>query len=325
MSADGKEAAASPAAPPAAVSAAPSPPPTAPAGWLAVLRAWLVQLVLPVAAGVGLIVGLAALGGHLRQRLRQTGQAELSFTAIDLDPPPGMERHVFLEEVQYLANLPDRLDPLDPATIPRLRAAVAAHPWVSGIRRVQLLPAGRVQVEVDYRTPVLAVARPARVVDGAGILLPGSAPRQGLPVLVGTVAPPAGKPGEPWGDDAVRDAAAVVALLRPHSSNLELGACTVEYASGEVTLRAPRLRLIWGRPPGKELADEAAADVKLKRLLEAPPRAGEACDVRPVKGIHRQPLPSPKSASSRRFQPGRVEQELRPRLERRAVAAQLGQ
>ncbi|MFO0929522.1 MAG: hypothetical protein U0736_21260 [Gemmataceae bacterium] len=297
MAAEGKEAADPPVPPPLPppAAAAPSPPP----GRLAVVRAWLFQLVLPVAGGVGLILGLTALGGHLRQRLNQSGGQQLTFTAIDVDPPPGMERAAFLEEVQYLANLPDRLNPLDPATIPHIRAAVAAHPWVSGVRRVQLLPAGRVQVEADYRTPVLAVARPPRVVDGDGILLPASAPRQGLPVLAGAVAPPAGKPGEPWGDAAVRDAAAIVTLLRPHLSNLKLEACTIDYASGEVTLRTPRVRLLWGRAPGKELADEAAAEVKRKRLLEAPPRDGEVCDVRPAKEVRRRPLAPTKAAPSR--------------------------
>lgn len=278
----------------------PAVPPPAPAGGdtpappprqrLHALRAWGVQLLLPLLLGAGLLFGLTALGGHLRQRLRSGGTRQLSVPAVECEPPPGMTREEFLDEVQYLAGLPDRLNVLDAATIPRLRQALTVHPWVSRVRRVQLLAGGRVRIDLDHRIPVLAVERPARVVDAAGLLLPRSAPRQGLPLLRGRHPPPSGPPGQPWGDPAVQDAAAVAALLRGHQAVPGLTDCTIDYASGELLLTAPRRRLLWGHAPGKELTGEAAADVKLRRLLEAPPGEGEACDLRPTDGMRRRPL-----------------------------------
>jgi hypothetical protein len=47
-----------------------------------------------------------------------------------------------------------------------------------------------------------------RAVDAHGILLPASAPTEGLRRFPGTAPPPAGLAGKPWGDPAVMAAAA---------------------------------------------------------------------------------------------------------------------
>jgi hypothetical protein len=137
------------------------------------------------------------------------------------------------------------------------------------VRRVERLPDGGVRAELDYRQPVLWVPEPGRAVDGEGVLLPVSARRQGLPVLAGQVLPPAGRPGQPWGDQGVLAAARVIALLRPHAARWPLDRVTVDVSAAVVTLRTNRARIVWGSPPGAEAPGEQNAEAKVKRLLAA--------------------------------------------------------
>ena len=94
------------------------------------MRKWLVQLVLPLAAGLGLIAAVILLGGTVRERLRQDGGKLIAFTEIECDPPEGLTRLEFLEQVQYLANLPDQFNLLDPDSGPGIVEALSAPPLV---------------------------------------------------------------------------------------------------------------------------------------------------------------------------------------------------
>src|SRR5262249_59547836 len=106
------------------------------------------------------------------------------FAAVGCVPPRGRGREDFLEEVQYLAGLPDHLDPLDQTTADRVREALAAHPWVENVRRVRVSRQG-VSAELQCRVAVLWVAQAERAADRHGVLLPVSASREGLVVLRG--------------------------------------------------------------------------------------------------------------------------------------------
>jgi hypothetical protein len=234
---------------------------------------WLLQLVLPLAGGASLLAGLLYLAERARQDLHDRGSHTLTFGDVECTPPPGLTRQEFLEEVQYLAGLPDRLDLLADDTTARLEQGLAAHPWVERVVRVERLPGGRVRAELEHRVPVLWVARPGRAVDGRGVLLPVSASQQGLPVLNGEVKPPRGRPGQRWGDREVSAAARVVALLRPDREALGLDGCTVESAGGRVTLRTARARIVWGSPPGREQPGEPDVETKRARLRST--RGGE--------------------------------------------------
>jgi hypothetical protein len=161
--------------------------------------------------GVGVVLlGLIALGKAARDRLRQHERYTLAFGDINCPTPPGTGRDDFLCEVQYLAQLPDRLATLDERTPARLAAAFARHPWVEKVEEVRIVPPDRARVRLIFRTPALAVPQPGgtRVVDGHGILLPAGAPAEGLPLFRGSAPPPVGPAGEPWGDPAVAAAAA---------------------------------------------------------------------------------------------------------------------
>jgi hypothetical protein len=240
----------------------------------------LAQLALPLAAAAALLGGVVALGRHLGDR----GPA-LTFREVECEPPEGMTRQQFLEEAEYLSGLPDRIGGRDVTA--QVHAALAKHPWVLRVAKVRRLPGGRVRADIEYRRPVLAVEHPPREVDAEGVLLPRSGRRKGLPLLRTKVVPPAGKPGEPWSDVRVVAAAQVVALVQ---SRLALAECTVEVDEGEVVLRTPRFRLLWGRPPGQEKAAEASAAEKLNRLPDAAALAGKECDLRPSAGPKQRPM-----------------------------------
>lgn len=176
-------------------------------------RPWAGRLVFTAAAvllGASLFVaGLLVLGEHAQEQLRDRDRYTLPFAAVEcVPPPPYQSRANFLEEVQYLARLPDRVRLLDPELGKQLADGFGQHPWVRRVERVEVMPQS-VRVRLAYRRPALAVeyGERVRVVDGEGILLPKAAPARGLPVFRGSVRGPAGPAGTRWGDAAIEEAA----------------------------------------------------------------------------------------------------------------------
>jgi hypothetical protein len=173
------------------------------------MRKWLLQalaLVLLVGLSLG---GVIAVGRLAHVDLREQRRYQLDFADISCEPPPGLSRAHFLDEVQYLTSFPGTLDLLDPNLAERLAAGFGRHPWVARVERVEVVPPRLVRLTLAYRKPVLAVPLhgQVRVVDGRGVLLPKAASADGLPVYVGTAPPPAGPAGSRWGDAAVEAAA----------------------------------------------------------------------------------------------------------------------
>jgi hypothetical protein len=176
---------------------------------MAVMRTRTSQVIVPIAAAALAVLGLIALGRAARDGLRQHERYTVAFADMDCPNPPGMTRDEFLAEVQYLARLPDRLAALDEQTPLRIASAFAQHPWVQKVEEVRIVQPDGARVRLVFRTPVLAVPQPngLRVVDSHGILLPASAPTEGLRIYQGNAAPPTGLAGDPWGDPAVTAAA----------------------------------------------------------------------------------------------------------------------
>ena len=119
-------------------------------------------------------------------------------------------RGAFLDEVQYLSRLPDRLSVLDDNLSQRLSAAFAKHPWVEKVDRVMVEAPRRISVRLTLRRPVLAVptAEGLIAVDHVGVRLPKNANIVGLPIFEGTAPPPQGPSGTKWGDAQVERQAA---------------------------------------------------------------------------------------------------------------------
>ncbi len=125
-------------------------------------------------------------------------------------PPPGQTRVEFLEEVQYLSRLPDRIHLLDDDLSELLTAAFARHPWVERVDVITIEPPRKVRVRLTMRRPVLAVRTNDGLiaVDAQGWRLPTFAGVASLPVFEGEAMPPRGPAGTKWGDPRVEKRAA---------------------------------------------------------------------------------------------------------------------
>jgi hypothetical protein len=148
--------------------------------------------------------GLILLGQWALENIRQRERYTIALADIDCDPPPGMTRAAFLDEVQYLADLPGKLNLLDDDLGRRLAIGFSRHPWVQKVEEVEMLPTRQVKIHLVIRRPVLAVklGKELRAVDGWGVLLPTNADTAGLPVYQGKPRPH-GPDGSRWGDAAL--------------------------------------------------------------------------------------------------------------------------
>jgi hypothetical protein len=233
-------------------------------GWLG---RWAVPLGALAAGLVLLFTGVVALGRYTRDHVRDWDRYQTPFADVRCPAPPAQSAADFLAEVQYLSNLPDRLNVLDDQLGPRLAAAFARHPWVEEVERVEIAAPRRVQVRLVFRVPVLAVPGegPARAVDRHGVLLPPAADVTGLPVYRGHLQVPAAATGEVWGDPGVLAAARTAGFLSELQDQLQL--TWLEVGKDGVTLGGPGdTRVVWGRPPDGEPGGEASPADKRERL-----------------------------------------------------------
>jgi hypothetical protein len=234
------------------------------------MQKWIVQGLMPILSGLALLLLVIGAGRAARAALHDRAAYAVAFADIDCHPPEGMSRDVFLNEVRSLTCQPAALQVLDEDLTSRLHRAFLAHPWVESVRRVAV-DQTLVRVEIEYRQAVLAVPLAEggwRMVDRHGILLSESAVQPHLPVLITEVATPLGPTGSHWGDGRVSAAAKTAAFLRTHLSRLHLDDSQMEAVADELIFRRPGVRIVWGHAPGQEKEDEAAAKVKLRRLLD---------------------------------------------------------
>jgi PAS domain-containing protein len=259
----------------------------------------MAETVLPLSAAALALVGLAALGRLASASVCQQERYFGTFGQVRCQPPPGLDRREFLREVQYEADLPDRLDLCDKGLSSRLRNAFAQHAWVEEVERIELRPGQPVRVRLRHCTPVLVVSvgEEVRVVDRHGVLLPHAADAAGLPALRGKVRRGSGPTGTVCAESAVLAAARTVGFLLPQQERLQLA--ELEYRQGQVILwTAGGSRICWGSPPGEEGAGEASAVLKRDRLLlnlDQRAEAGQAertyeQDLRPAAGAACRPL-----------------------------------
>lgn len=188
------------------------PPGDAPGPRTATSEGWPIWLVpLPMVGGIVLLAVFVWLGGFIPPPEAPT----LALDRIQIDLPHHLSHRKFIEEVQYLGNLPATINPQSQEDLFRLRAALEKHPWVRSVELIE--PRGQgLEVEILVRKPVMLVPVPPtssaggkpRMVDEAGVLLPIGDP-QPLPVLEVTVPPPAGEPGQLWGHPTVEKASAM--------------------------------------------------------------------------------------------------------------------
>jgi hypothetical protein len=171
-----------------------------------VIRRFLLGLVLVAIV----LAGLVAMGRWGRDQLRDDPRYAVALDEIDVPAPPGMTRGDFLAELRFLTRKDERFSALDPELPERLSALFGKHPWVAAVEGATVTPPKQVHVKLRFRKPTLAVPtdKEWRVVDETGVLLPASAPVEGLPKFVGSPKTH-GQAGMPWGDPEVERQARV--------------------------------------------------------------------------------------------------------------------
>ncbi len=172
-------------------------------------QTWLLKctlLLLFVALFLGAVIWAGRWG---LEQLRGSDRYRADFSDIECDPPVGMKKQDFLDEVRFEAHLPRQFSILEAELPVMLRTGFAKHHWVEKVDSVEINSAKHIVVKLTHRRPVLAVrvGDELRAVDGNGVLLYTNAPTAGLPVYEGNARPPQGRAGTRWGDPNVEAAA----------------------------------------------------------------------------------------------------------------------
>jgi hypothetical protein len=174
-----------------------------------------------------------------------------------------------------------RLDLRDPRLVGQVAQAFALHPWVAKVVRVEKRFPPWVQVELEYRRPVLVIKLDSQgekdllVVDEQSMLLPSgdfapTAARSYLRIMAAGETP-AGVYGTPWGSQRIAGAARLAAAWGKRWQPPGLYWIVASRGrSGELAyeLRTQddKVRVIWGSLPGRETTDEPSAEQKIAAL-----------------------------------------------------------
>jgi cell division septal protein FtsQ len=171
-------------------------------------RRWPFRATLSLVLVALFLGGIIWIGHRGLEQLQGRDRYLLDFRDIECEPPVGMDKREFLDEVLFESRLPKRLNLLDADLPQHLREGFLKHPWVERVE-VDIKPPKQIIVILTHRTPVLAVKVGAKVfaVDANGVLLRPNAPTLSLPIYDGDAKPPQGPAGTRWGDPNVEAAA----------------------------------------------------------------------------------------------------------------------
>ncbi len=178
---------------------------------------------------------LGAAGYEIRQLVRDKmlGSEEYQLTAekIQLQPwpmPVWVQPDPRLEVFKQLSR-GGAVSIMDKDLAERVTAAFEQNPWVAKVHRVVKMYPATVEVELDYRRPVLMVHvdRMAYAVDADGISLPTEGCFSAVecakyPQLIDVDKPPSVGEGKRWGDSRVIGGAEIAAALLPVWEKLHL-------------------------------------------------------------------------------------------------------
>ncbi len=237
--------------------------------------------------------------GHrgLADRIGATRAARPTVVLHDLPVWMGEQRAGVIKQL-VLDHVGD--NPMDSASLEAAYVALSNSPWIDKVDLVRRSGAGRVEVFVDYRTPVALVEAKDgfHLVDADGRRLPGVYPYAqlqalGLPAIIGAQhAPP--QEGKAWQGDDLRSGLTMVRTITGQPWAPQVRAIDVKNDHGRNSSDRPHLLLItrqgrvnWGRAPGDEGVNEPATDRKLVMLARVADAyggqidaAGQVVDVR---------------------------------------------
>jgi hypothetical protein len=238
--------------------------------------------------GVVLVVVVALVAGGLAwQRFGPDvrGGSEYVLTAdrVSLDGQPAWVKSDIVAEALRDASLDGRLPLDDPELARRLARAFDVHPWVRSVDRVEVLSPASARVTITCREPVAMVRVSGGLlpVDIEGVVLPSDGfttdDAAQYPVIDGVTSLPLGPAGAAWGDKAVEEAVAVVAVTKPEWPLLDLVECRREGTTDQrrwKLINTAGVAITFGCAPGHEdlgepgMAEKIAA---LKRLAAKGP------------------------------------------------------
>jgi len=95
---------------------------------------WSFKLLAFLAVVAGFFAAVIVLGHMALDYLRQHERYAIELSQIECEPPPGLGRTDFLDEVQYYSGLPTRLALLETDLRERLADGFGRHPWVERVR-----------------------------------------------------------------------------------------------------------------------------------------------------------------------------------------------
>jgi hypothetical protein len=215
-------------------------------------------------------------------------QYQLTADAVQITPPPAWVRSDIKSEALRDAGLPGNLSLLDDwdTIVQRLRQAFEFHPWVASVQRITRRLPNSLQIELEYRRPLAAVASsgPGGItlspVDVAAVRLPEADLTDAELSYLPRISNVAGRPmlGDTWEDprvvggvklasalyDVWRQLGLVEILPSPHP--FVLGES--RYYSYEIVTNGGT-RVLWGAAPGEETsAGESPFADKRQRLME---------------------------------------------------------
>ncbi len=198
---------------------------------------------------------------------------------IDVTPQPNwIHTDVKAECVRSLSGT--KLSILDRELVEKIANAFTLHPWVSHVR-VEKRTQAQVHVELEYRRPALVVKIDAPgdegllFLDEEAVLLPSTdfAPTEARNYLRIAAAgeAPSSVYGTPWNSERIAGAAQLAASWGDRWQPLGLYWIVAAKTPGgqllyELRSQDDKIRLIWGRPPGAEGANEPTAEQKIAAL-----------------------------------------------------------
>jgi hypothetical protein len=223
------------------------------------LRRWLGPLLAVVLVAAFLLAGLLWIDHLAREQIGDDERYQVQFAEIDCNPPPGLSRGEFLDEVQYYdgrpRSVPERFSLLDPDLEARLKVCFTRHPWVQGVS-VELKRPRSVVAHVVYRLPVLAVAMAGgqrRALDRTGVLLPRRAPIPAEAIVLEDA---------PRLDDPL---ITLAARTMAESDISQLQITRMVWQPDGLVIWAKGLKVLWGKGDPKE----AEPAIKIRRIVEA--------------------------------------------------------
>lgn len=239
-------------------------------------RGWVTTVAVVLASLIGFAISWQKWGAPSLESDEYLVTAE----QIQVTPQPNwIHTNVKTECVRSLTGL--KLSLLDRDLVEKVANVFTLHPWVAGVIRVEKRYPSQVNVELEYRRPVLVVKieQPGDegllFLDQDAVLLPSTdfAPTQARNYLRIAAAgeAPTSVYGTPWSSDRIAGAAGIADCWGTRWQPLGLYWIVTSKTVGgqliyELHSQDDKVRVIWGQPPGHEGASEPTAEQKIAAL-----------------------------------------------------------